>query len=328
MSGQARSKERVRIPHNGAVLEQHEEFWFADGNLVLVARDTAFRIYRGLLTVQLQIFEDMFASASSNAQESLDDCPVVHLSDTPEDLAHLLHVLLPTSRKVFYTRNTDPPVQFDEVFAVITVAHKYGIEDVEAQALSFLDGTGYFSSKLPGFQSPHANRLSVEPAQAIGAVILARLTDTPSMLPGALYRCCALCGDLLDGWTRTDGTAWYLAQENAKRCVSGRATIAHLRWRMFTIIFDDKQSPFCARQNQERCRAGLQRLRATIQNHRPMERQTLWDWSDDLFNSLMNYRVCECCHQALQARNAAMLKNVWGRLPEVFGLAIKGWPTA
>ena len=100
MSGQTLSKEGARVSRNGAMLDQHEEFWFADGNLILVARETAFRIYHGLLTVQSQVFDDMFASASSSTHESLDGCPVVHLSDTPEDLAHLLHVLLPTSRKM------------------------------------------------------------------------------------------------------------------------------------------------------------------------------------------------------------------------------------
>ena len=100
MTGQSPSKERVRVSHNGAMLDQHEEFWFIDGNLILVARDTAFRVYRGLLTVQSQVFDDMFASASSSTHELFDGCPVVHLSDTPEDLAHLLHVLLPTSRKM------------------------------------------------------------------------------------------------------------------------------------------------------------------------------------------------------------------------------------
>ena len=36
-----------------------------------------------------------------------------------------------------HTRNIETPIQFEEVFAVITLAHKYGIEDIEAQALSW-----------------------------------------------------------------------------------------------------------------------------------------------------------------------------------------------
>lgn len=81
----------------------HPEFWFNDGNLILVDaanRTTAFRIYAGLLASQSEFFANMFTVASSNADEVYDGCPVVPVYDTPEDFAHLLRVLIPKdSRK-------------------------------------------------------------------------------------------------------------------------------------------------------------------------------------------------------------------------------------
>ncbi len=79
-------------------LRRHAEFWFIDGNIVLAARRTGFRIYQGLLSSQSTVFSDMFASSTSNVDETFDGCPVVHLSDSPHDLAHLLHVLIPKAR--------------------------------------------------------------------------------------------------------------------------------------------------------------------------------------------------------------------------------------
>ena len=79
-------------------LHRHPEIWYDDGNLVLVAHDTAFRIYRGLIAGQSSVFSDLFASSSSSPDESFEGCPVIHLSDSPQDLAHLLRVLLPQSR--------------------------------------------------------------------------------------------------------------------------------------------------------------------------------------------------------------------------------------
>ena len=75
--------------------------WFDDGNIVLVASDSeiAFRIYRGLLAAQSTVFSDMFASSTSSPDETFDGCPVVYLSDSPYDLAHLLRVLLPTLQR-------------------------------------------------------------------------------------------------------------------------------------------------------------------------------------------------------------------------------------
>ena len=80
-----------------AHLDGHPEFWFDDGNIILIAQQTGFRIFRGLLAVQSTVFADMFAAASSQPDETLDGCPVVHLTDSPLDLAHLLRILLPAS---------------------------------------------------------------------------------------------------------------------------------------------------------------------------------------------------------------------------------------
>ena len=77
----------------------HDEFWFQDGNLVLVAGDVSFRVYRGLLSAQSTVFNDMFSSASENDEETFEGCPVVRLFDTPQELAHLFRILLPVSRR-------------------------------------------------------------------------------------------------------------------------------------------------------------------------------------------------------------------------------------
>ena len=76
-------------------LKRHEALYFDDGNIVLAAKDIAFRVYRGLLAAQSTVFADMFVAAESGARVQCDDCPMVELSDSPHDLAHLLSVLIP-----------------------------------------------------------------------------------------------------------------------------------------------------------------------------------------------------------------------------------------
>ena len=78
-----------------------EEFWLEDGNIVLISCNIAFRIHRGLLAAQSSIFADMFTAASSSADESYEGCPVIHLSESPEDLRHFLRVLLPKSQRTY-----------------------------------------------------------------------------------------------------------------------------------------------------------------------------------------------------------------------------------
>ena len=66
---------------------------------MLIARDTAFKIYRGLLAAQSPVFQDMFATVHPQATQEWEGCPVVHLSDSVEDLRHFLRALLPKAQR-------------------------------------------------------------------------------------------------------------------------------------------------------------------------------------------------------------------------------------
>ena len=79
-------------------LKWHKEFWFDDESVVLVARNTGFRVFRSLLAAQSTVFDNMLACSSANAEEMFEGCPVVHLSDSPQDVAHFLCMPLPKSR--------------------------------------------------------------------------------------------------------------------------------------------------------------------------------------------------------------------------------------
>lgn len=92
----AQSSDAIGSP----LVRRHDEFWLEDGNIVLIAGETAFRLYRGLLAEQSYVFRDMFASSASTpmVDETFDGLPVVHLGDSPTDVAHLLRVLLPNKK--------------------------------------------------------------------------------------------------------------------------------------------------------------------------------------------------------------------------------------
>ena len=81
-------------------LDRHPELWFDDGNIVLIAQQTGFRFFRGLLASQSTFIADMFASATSQADETLSGCSVVRLTDSHLDLAYLHRVRLPA--KVYF----------------------------------------------------------------------------------------------------------------------------------------------------------------------------------------------------------------------------------
>ena len=84
--------ELATVSLSGSV-KRDQELWFEDGNIVLLARDTAFRVYRGLLTRHSVIFRDLFSMAQPSSAETMESCPVVHISDSPDDLRYLLRPL-------------------------------------------------------------------------------------------------------------------------------------------------------------------------------------------------------------------------------------------
>ncbi len=91
-------------PAPRSLRKRDEEFCCSDGNITLVAGDVEFRVYKGILSEHSPVFRDMFSLpqppvAASSPSSSDDDstCPVVHLSDSSEDLRHVLRAYMPRS---------------------------------------------------------------------------------------------------------------------------------------------------------------------------------------------------------------------------------------
>ena len=74
-------------------LKRDEEIWFEDGNIIVIAEDTAFRLYRGILSAASPVFKDLFSVPQPADAETMDGCPVVHLADSATDLRHFFRAV-------------------------------------------------------------------------------------------------------------------------------------------------------------------------------------------------------------------------------------------
>jgi len=187
-------------PQNGLVCDK--EFWFDDGNIVLVVCTDAFRVHKSVLARSSEIFRDLFTVAQPCSYPFIEGCPIVHLSDHPDDVRHLLRALYDGKR---FLLGRSEAVAFAEVAALLGLGHKYQIDDLRNAALACMKTC--FTNDLAVWQkfieqgcSSHMQFLM---SDAIAVVKLARLTDNPSMLPVALI--CAAnsahqpsCVELLD----------------------------------------------------------------------------------------------------------------------------------
>lgn len=70
-------------------IQRDEQYWFPNGDMVLVADyKIAFKISIGLLCWKASVFKDLVNRDVPQPpdQETMDGCPIIHLTDEPEEL--------------------------------------------------------------------------------------------------------------------------------------------------------------------------------------------------------------------------------------------------
>lgn len=79
-------------------MRPHEELWFEDGNVILIAEATSFRVHKSILARHSEFFHDMFrlpqpAHIAGDMIAADAQCPAVDTSESAEDLAHFLSAI-------------------------------------------------------------------------------------------------------------------------------------------------------------------------------------------------------------------------------------------
>ena len=74
-------------------LFQRGKPWLEDGNVILVAGSTGFRVFRSILSECSEVFSDMFMVPQPADAEIFEGCPIVHLPDSKKDVGLVLSVL-------------------------------------------------------------------------------------------------------------------------------------------------------------------------------------------------------------------------------------------
>ena len=77
-------------------LVRSSEVWYEDGNIILQAEDTLFKVYRGILSRESPFFRDMFSLPQSDASavDCLEGCPIIVVHDKPDEFKKFLSAML------------------------------------------------------------------------------------------------------------------------------------------------------------------------------------------------------------------------------------------
>ncbi|TCD63686.1 hypothetical protein EIP91_005091 [Steccherinum ochraceum] len=212
--------------------QRSDAFWLRDGNIILVAEKVAFRVHQSVLERKSEVFKDIFGLPQpENAEtESLEECPLVHVSDAAEDIRHLLSVLYDGDRVL----GRKSPINMKMVFALLQLAIKYEIDYLRDEAISMLQTI--YSPSYDEYVEQHGED-SVFPVQVtdrrddqdpIIVINLAWKHGLHSLLPGAFFACAKLSNKDLaratKGSLREDDLT-RLSDEDLERCLNGRATL-------------------------------------------------------------------------------------------------------
>ncbi|KAM5531292.1 hypothetical protein V8D89_015047 [Ganoderma adspersum] len=180
-------------------LRKDDDVWLSDGSIVTAAVDNvAFRVHKSILARRSEIFNDLFSlpNADEATAETMEGCPVVRVSDSSIDIRHLLRVLC-CGKNYYYDGDALIAVPFEALASLVRMAHKYAVPDILDHALSRLKK--YYTNDLVAWQNSDARAryVAAKDRHALMVIKLARLTNTPSLLPTAFL----LCTKLLATWT-------------------------------------------------------------------------------------------------------------------------------
>ncbi|TFK85592.1 hypothetical protein K466DRAFT_494463 [Polyporus arcularius HHB13444] len=329
---EARPRKRPRSDEDGdpgqdgeAQATAHdEEFWFDDGNIILIAGDVEFRVYKGLLADHSPVFKDMFSlpQPPTSEGELAASCPIVHLSDSPEEVRCLLRVCMPKSHTNPYAHE-DPT--YESIASAIRLGHKYQIAPLVDHAVGYLkeyytdDYAQWKSHKMlppPRFELVHA----------IGVINLARLVGCETLLPTAIIHCCQLGGDVVHGLPLADGTTEHLSPDDLDMCVHAGLLLARECVGAALRVRSPAISTFC--QTPVQCaRAIADKLNDADVDLKQLVYPNPFYSYGYLFVGMSGLICGECfvmlCHRDVEGRKA-----LWGRLPAILDLPIAGWPGA
>ncbi|KDR86012.1 hypothetical protein GALMADRAFT_132623 [Galerina marginata CBS 339.88] len=215
-------KERMEEPRRSAA------YWFDDGNVILQAENTRFRVHYTILSRHSQVFQDMFSLPQPEEEALFDGCPLVHVSDAPDDWSNIFSIL--------YDHNVSYASTFDFALPILAsmlrIGKKYEFEHLQFLALerirmelpNSIDGWEHtFGPENP------MNGLLVESDYEVDTINVLLETGFLTLLPMAYFLCVSslmpisICG----GHVNVDNQISYLSTESIKTLTVARQAISN-----------------------------------------------------------------------------------------------------
>lgn len=307
-----------------------DDVWFTDGNLILQAENSLFRIYGGIISARSSVFRDMLAfppPAEGNA--TFEGCPIVEVYDSAVDMTYFLRAVLDSrcvkSSPFFidclshhinsFFEPPPSPSELPIVSAVLRLSTKYDIQYLRRRALQHLITT--FPMTLAGWKARDKAR-TIPPVDntPFAALQVAREFDLPWLIPSIMY--CISSHPLektLDGapWA---GSHLQLSHADQRTCVLGRSNLMMIQNRGALELSKTMSSASESMCTEASCVSTRMRC---------AEIMTSWGVAGflDFFEENSGVFLggfCSPCHSAFRDECEVASQALWNALPPMFDL--------
>ncbi|KAH8101967.1 hypothetical protein BXZ70DRAFT_1007192 [Cristinia sonorae] len=322
----ANDDDAVSIP------EKSTDVWFEDGNLVVVAENIGFKVYRGILAQHSEIFSDMLTLPQPADASTMDGCLVVHVSDSATDIKHVMYALFNSAIRYF---SDDHILSFEEISAMLRLGFKYNITHVREEAIRRLRRC--FPSDLESFATPISryalmieydeeaeeedspayfpqSSTSLKNYDAFAVIKLARSFDLNDILPAAFYTCAQMDNASVASTPLPGDEMYRLSDEDREACMDGQDALRSAMLRSFKWLL---RGPQKGCETLEKCQAASRENTKNLWGNAIGYCDALIDnaWIDALPG-----KYCRVCLRRAKREYDQERVTTWNKLREYFNL--------
>ncbi|KAJ6567045.1 hypothetical protein B0H19DRAFT_939766 [Mycena capillaripes] len=301
-----------------------QELWFEDGNLVIQAENSQYRVFRSILARASPIFHDMLSFPQPPESELVDGCPFVRLPDRDSEVAPFLRAIFDSEFFAPYPALTD----FDTIVGCLKLGHKYSVDYIFRRALVHLssgyhtklaDSDANFDDNSPIFMKaswPHPSPVTYR----IFIIQLAREVDASWILPTAFYNLSVsfdtLGMDVFHGATYNDIPV-AISRDDQKSLLQGHSIQVASCLKDIPLFFVQPRVVDgclhvvnCIRKRLEALGNFMSSVEAGIACPLDVWEEKDWD----------SINLCPSCLKKLKQTHQEARQAFWDKLPEIYGL--------
>lgn len=333
----------------GPGIQRRPSISFEDGNLAILAGSSYFLVHRGLLCRQSEYLAELVSRDTySRPTMTLEGRPVLHLSDSPEEISLLLHAMYDGLSSLMSHRGK---VRIASI--LLRLSARYAIDHMFDDTLAILYKVWPTTlthwtrreRQLPRIDSREAQAISLP--HPISIVNLAREVEAPELLPAAFYDLCRLHPSVVaTGYNDPfDQKCHRLAADDLVLLLQGREAASRFFSTFIVQVLENRRaSDMCFNRRQpdpamrRLCTWAFELIMfellqdvngvitgCTADPLFAMQEVLNWQADPGTPEERNMFRACDACREELVRSVHSERKKFWDCLPGWFGVEVASW---